>query len=87
MSVNARYNAKDVDYTHVTAVYENGEMKQIFMQEGSADSNSIIQSEQSFEIDKDIDLSKCTVKSFLLNGIDKLVPYMPAEKISRSVEN
>ena len=83
ISVIARHNAQEADYSHVTAVYENDEMKQIFVQNGRADSNGIIKSEQSFEIDKNIDLSKCTVKSFLFNGIDKIVPYMPSGEITQ----
>lgn len=82
ITVKAKYMDGNADYVHITAVYENDVLKQIFMHEGGADLNGVINSEQSFEIAEDIDISKCTVKSFLLSGIDKLTPYIPAEEIS-----
>ena len=82
ITVEAKYMDGNADYAHITAVYENDVLKQIFMHEGGADINGVINSEQSFEIAEDIDISKCTVKSFLLSGIDKLTPYIPAEEIS-----
>lgn len=85
MAVLARYNGTDVVYTHITAVYESGELKQLFMDDGYAEAGETVQAEMSFKIDEDIDLSKCTVKSFLLNGTDKLVPYISAEEISGNI--
>ena len=34
-------------------------------------------------VDKEIDLSKCVVKTFLLDGLDQIRPYIPAQDIVR----
>lgn len=83
ISVDTRYYGKGSAYKFVVAVYENGAIKHVFAKEGNAISNGVIQAEMTFEIDKDIDLSKCTVKAFLFDGFDTLAPYMSAGKISR----
>lgn len=83
MSVTAKYtDAKPNDgYIHIVSVSENGKLKRIFTQKGNADADGIINSEMEFTVDDGIDLSKCTVKTFLFDGFDKIIPYMPAREI------
>lgn len=85
MSVTAKYkgaNPND-EYTHVISVFKDGMLEQIFIERGIVALDGHISSEKEFTVDKEIDLSKCIVKTFLLDGLDQIRPYIPAQDIVR----
>lgn len=85
LSVSAKYIGANPneEYAHIVSVCENGILKQVFIAEGNADTDGTITSEKAITVDKDIDLSKCTVKTFLFNGFQKMKPYMPSDYIAQ----
>jgi len=80
MSVEAKYQGANPNdgYAHVISVFEDGILKQTFIETGNAGADGNIASEKEFTVDEKIDLSNCTVKAFLLNSLNEIKPYMPS---------
>lgn len=87
MSVEATYFGANPSeaFVQIVAVYEDSQLKQLFYSpaEACADTDGNIASEVSVSIDAGIDLSKCTVKAFLLDGWSTIKPFMAAGILSK----
>lgn len=85
MSVAAKYtDAKpNSGYIHIISVYRDGRLKQIFTEKGNADESGTINSEKEITVGDDTDLSEYSVKTFLFDSLEQIVPYMPAREIRR----
>lgn len=71
------------DTTHIVAIYEDGCLVKMFTNISKAGVGGTVKSELKFVIDNSIDLSKCTVKSFLFNSFEGMKPLLPAAEIKQ----
>lgn len=85
MSASVLYYGEEPEesVTHIVAVYENGCLKKLFTNPVQTGVAGTAKSEIEFDIDSNIDLTKCTVKSFLFNSFEDIKPLLPAKEISR----
>lgn len=78
------YDAEpDKDATHIVAIYEEDCLVKVFTNTSKAGVGGTVKSELKFDIDSSIDLSKCTVKSFLFNSLEGMKPLLPAAEIKQ----
>lgn len=84
MSASVLYYGEEPDesVTHIVAVYENGCLKNLFTNSVQTGVAGTAKSEIEFDIDSNIDLDKCTVKSFLFDSFENIKPLLPAKEIS-----
>lgn len=84
MSASVLYYGEEPDesVTHIVAVYENGCLKNLFTNSVQTGVAGTAKSEIEFDIDSNIDLAKCTVKSFLFDSFENIKPLLPAKEIS-----
>ena len=85
MSASVLYYGEEPNesVTHIVAVYENGCLKNLFTNSVQTGVAGTAKSEIEFDIDNNIDLDKCTVKSFLFDSFENIKPLLPAKEISR----
>lgn len=78
------YDAEpDKDATHIVAIYEDDCLVKVFTNTSKAGVGGTVKSKLEFDIDSGVDLSKCTVKSFLFDSLEGIKPLLHAAEIKQ----
>ena len=75
VKTSARPNAP---YIHAVAMYKDGGFAGVWTRAGNADAYGVINSSLDITVDKNADIDKLTIKSFLFDSFDNIKPYVPS---------